>query len=149
MKNKWIVGGVIIAIVVVAMAFFNLQTNSVYFYTPDEVGPQAEALSKRTIKIGGMVKHGSIEKNMQSLVVKFILSDMKETDISVVYNGTPPDIFKEDSGVVVEGQLSPDGKSFKAHQLMVKHSEEYKVPEEKHHSIDKKLLEKSIFGTQP
>ena len=63
-------------------------------------------------------------------------------------NGTPPDMFKEGQGVVVEGRISTDGQSLAARNLMVKHSEEYKKPGAEHSSMDKELLEKSLFKGQ-
>jgi cytochrome c-type biogenesis protein CcmE len=53
-------------------------------------------------------------------------------------------MFKENSGVVVEGRIDAAGKKMVSQRLMVKHSEEYKKPDA-HHSVDKELLEKSIF----
>ena len=51
--------------------------------------------------------------------------------------------FKEGQGVVVEGRLKGTGE-IQSRTLMVKHSEEYKKPDSKH-SMDKQLLEESIF----
>ena len=72
---------------------------------------------------------------------------MKGSEIKISHNGTPPDMFKENQGVVVEGRLSPDGKSMVAKRLMVKHSEEYKKPED-HSTMNKALLEESIFKNE-
>jgi len=74
-----------------------------------------------------------------------VISDLKGHEIKVSHKGTPPDMFKEGQGVVVEGILSPDGKSVKSRRLMVKHSEEYKKPGDHAGTPNKELLEKSIF----
>ena len=145
LKNKWIIGGVVIVLCVIVLAFLSLDVNAVYFYTPNEAQPQASQLAGKTIKVGGMVKGGSLERQPETLSVKFVLSDLQNANILVTYSGTPPDMFKENAGVVVEGQIAADGQSMVAKNLMVKHSEEYAAPADKH-SVDKALLMKSIFG---
>lgn len=42
---------------------------------------------------------------------------------------TPPQMFQEGIGAVVEGALNPDG-TFEANRLMVKHGNEYRPPKE-------------------
>jgi cytochrome c-type biogenesis protein CcmE len=144
---RWIIGGGVIATAVVAMSFLNLGDNLVYFYTPSEAYAKALNLDGQTIKVGGMVKGGSVVWKAEQLSLAFTMSDMKGHDITVQHTGTPPDMFKEGQGVVVEGRLSADGKSMISRNLMVKHSEEYAKPGD-HASMDRALLEKSLFKDQ-
>lgn len=146
-KEKWIVGGVVIAAAMIGMSLLNLGKYAVYFYTPSEAVLKASDLHQQDIKVGGMVKGGSVQWKPETLSLKFVLNDMENTEILVQHHGTPPDMFKENSGVVVEGKIGKDGKSFTAKSLMVKHSEEYKIPGD-HRSVDKELLERSIFKDQ-
>ena len=53
-------------------------------------------------------------------------------------------MFKEGQGVVVEGRIDETGKVMISKSLMVKHSEEYKKPDD-HSSMNKALLEESLF----
>ena len=107
---------------------------------------KAPEIQDKTIKVGGMVKTGSVNWDPESLKLEFILSNLKGVDIAVTHVGTPPDMFKENQGVVVEGKLADDKASaMTSKKLMVKHSEEYKVPEAHQKSQEKELLEKSIF----
>ena len=53
-------------------------------------------------------------------------------------------MFKENQGVVVEGRLADEGRSIVSPHLMVKHGEEYRPPGA-HGSMDKALLERSLF----
>ncbi len=140
---KWIVGISVIAASVLVLSFMTLEGNSVYFYTPHEASEKASTL-KSEIRVGGMVKSESVQWDRKSLNLNFVLSDLKGTEIEVSHKGTPPDMFKENSGVVVEGKISGDGRTFVASKLMVKHSEEYRKPDGSH-SMDRALLEKSIF----
>lgn len=141
---KWIVGGVVIAGTVIALSFLSLGENAVYFYQPEEATKMSERLSKREIKVGGMVKEGSVEWVAEAVNLTFTLTNMAGIEISVQHRGSPPDLFKEGQGVVVEGKISQDGSSFQAKRLMVKHSEEYKAPGEGE-SMDEQLLKDSLF----
>ncbi len=146
---KWLVGGGIIAVAVAAISTLNFGTSVVYFYTPAEAVTKATELSAKTIKVGALVKPGSVQWEPEALNLNFMLTDLKGNEIAVSHHGTPPDMFKENQGVVVEGRIDGGGKNFVATNLMVKHSEEYKKPDD-HASMDKMLLEKSIFkGEKP
>lgn len=146
-STKWFVGIAIIGLSVVGISLTQINATVVYFYTPDEAVAQAEQLSKKVIKVGGMVTPSSVEWKAQTLDLKFVVSDLKGADIAVAYRGAPPDMFKEGQGVVVEGSLAPDGKSMSARKLLVKHSEEYKKPGDHAQSMNKELLQRSILGT--
>jgi cytochrome c-type biogenesis protein CcmE len=76
------------------------------------------------------------------------MTDLKGHEIKVHHNGTPPDMFKEGQGVVAEGRIEDGGKALVARSLMVKHSEEYKKAGGNHSSMDKELLERSLFKGQ-
>ena len=54
--------------------------------------------------------------------------DGKNT-VFVHSSGAPPQMFREGIGVVVEGTMSKAGV-FESRRLMVKHSNEYRAPEE-------------------
>jgi cytochrome c-type biogenesis protein CcmE len=144
-RNRWIIGATIIALTVVGISLLQLSTNSVYFFVPHEAIAQAATLTEKTIRVGGMVEEASVKWQAQELSLNFVLTDLKGHRVAVSYHGAPPDMFKENSGVVVEGHISSDGQQFAAQKLMVKHSEEYKTPD-KEHSLDKSLLQKSMFG---
>lgn len=141
---RWIIGGTVIAAAVAAISFLQLGDNLVYFYTPGEAYAKAAELTEQTVKIGGMIKPGTVVWKPESLSLTFVMGDLEGHDITVQHHGTPPDMFKEGQGVVVEGRLAGDGKEMTSRNLMVKHSEEYKKPGD-HATMDKALLEKSLF----
>ena len=146
-NKKWVVGGGVIITAVIAMSFLNLGDNLVYFYTPMEAVAKASELEGQNIKVGGMVKTDTVKWVPEHLSLSFIMTDMNGNEINVAHKGTPPDMFKEGQGVVVEGRLANSGKDMVSHNLMVKHSEEYKSPEDPR-SMDHKLLQQSIFKGQ-
>lgn len=141
---KWIVGGAVILVAALAVTNLQFGDNVVYFYTPQEAFAKAADINDKTIKVGGMVKSGTVVWKPEDLALNFVMTDMQGIDIEVSHKGTPPDMFKENAGVVVEGRIESDGKKMVSQRLMVKHSEEYKTPDAQH-SVDKELLEKSIF----
>lgn len=144
---KWFVGIAVILVAIGAVSMLNFGENVVYFYTPKEATAQADELAAKTIKVGGMVKGGSVDWQAKQIKLSFTLTDMKGTNIVIDHSGTPPDMFKENQGVVVEGRISPDGQQMVAQRLMVKHSEEYKKPED-HSSMNEALLQESIFKNE-
>jgi len=152
-RMKWWLGAAVIGAAIVAMVSVQLGNNAVYFFTPDEAFAKASELAGKTVRVGGMVTPGSVTWNAPELDLRFKMSDLKGHEIDVHHRGAPPDMFKEGQGVVVEGTLVAAGVGaaplqMNSRKLMVKHSEEYKKPGDHSQSIDKGLLEKSIFKEQ-
>ncbi len=112
--------------------FYNLRSNLVFFFSPSEVLEQNISSDKK-IRLGGMVKNGSVkrefieeeEKKIQE--ISFIITDFKE-EIEVFHKGILPDLFSEGQGVVVEGYYLKNLK-FDARLVLAKHDENYMPPE--------------------
>lgn len=104
----------------------SLEENVVYFQSPSEIRETTE-LSKKKIRIGGMVKKNSISMNTNQ--VNFVITDFKN-EINVSYMGVLPNLFEEEKGVVAEGYLK-DRNFFSATKILAKHDENYMPPEVK------------------
>ena len=104
----------------------SLEENVIYFKSPSDVKILSEIENKK-IRIGGMVKEGSI--NIVDKKLNFIITDFKN-EISVVYSGLVPNLFAEGKGVVAEGFLK-DKSFFSATKILAKHDENYMPPEVK------------------
>ena len=103
-----------------------LSENMNLFYSPSEIlGVDID--ENVLIRAGGMVKQGSIEKSKDSLNVRFTVTDY-QNDLIINYEGILPDLFDENAGVVVRGNLKTDG-TFKAIEVLAKHDENYMPPE--------------------
>jgi cytochrome c-type biogenesis protein CcmE len=100
----------------------------VFFFSPTQVA-EKQAPQGRPFRIGGLVEPGSLERDANSLTVRFRVTDTAQT-IGVVYTGLLPDLFKEGKGVVAQGTLGPDGQ-FHATEVLAKHDENYMPPEAK------------------
>ena len=103
-----------------------LSENMNLFYSPTEM-KEANINQDVLIRAGGMVKPGSIIKSKESLNVSFIVTDY-QNELVINYQGILPDLFAENAGVVVRGNLGSDG-NFNAIEVLAKHDENYMPPE--------------------
>ena len=110
---------------VVFIILKSLEENVVYFFSPTEIYNKSDTSFNKKIRIGGIVKEGSI--NRQEDAINFIITDLKN-EIFVTYNGLVPNLFSEGKGVVAEGKLN-DKKYFIAYKILAKHDENYMPPE--------------------
>jgi cytochrome c-type biogenesis protein CcmE len=120
------IGGLAVAAWLVLSAF---QENLVFFYSPTQVANK-EAPQGKAFRIGGLVQEGSLKRASDGLTVTFNVTDTAKV-IPVTYSGILPDLFKEGKGVVAQGRLQSDG-TFKAHEVLAKHDENYMPPEAAH-----------------
>ena len=74
-----------------------------------------------------MVADKSIVRRPDGVTIDFTVADGPATTM-VRFRGIPPDLFKENSGVVAEGAFAPDGV-FAADTILAKHDERYMPPE--------------------
>ena len=103
----------------------SLEENVVYFFSPTELYNKEDIPFNKKIRVGGLVKEGSITNDQTS--VNFIVTDLNN-EIIVSYKGSLPNLFSEGKGVVAEGKLK-DKKYFIADKILAKHDENYMPPE--------------------
>ena len=111
--------------IVIFIVLRSLEENVVYFFSPSEIYNKTDISFDKKIRIGGLVKTNSINKNETS--INFIITDLKK-EIFVSYRGLVPNLFSEGKGVVAEGKLK-DKKYFVADKILAKHDENYMPPE--------------------
>ena len=103
-----------------------LRDEAAYFRTPVEV--QAGKASVGTaMRLGGMVQKGSIERLPDGVSIRFVATDGKAS-LPVEFTGIVPDLFKEESGMVADGEMRSDGV-FAAERILAKHDERYMPPQ--------------------
>ena len=144
MSKKIAVGGGVIALALAYMIYAGVTQSAVYFVTPSEL--QAAPVAGKAYRLGGMVLPGTLKWEPRSLDLAFTLSDGKAI-VPVRHKGTPPDLFGEGRGAVVEGSWTPEGY-FKATLILAKHSEEYKAPHDASQAGYKELL-KTLRSSEP
>ena len=135
------VGGVVILAALGYLVYAGVSQSVVYFVTPSELS--AAPVTGKAYRLGGMVKPGTLVWDPKNLDLRFTLSD-GQASVAVRHKGTPPDLFAEGRGAVVEGTWTADGY-FKAGLIMAKHSEEYKAPHDGSSAGYKELM-KTLRG---
>jgi len=125
-KRFAMIGGGLAALgVAAAFVLAAFQENLVFFFTPSQVAAN-EAPQGRAFRIGGMVTPGSVKRQADGVTVQFVVTDTAK-NITVVYRGLLPDLFREGKGVVTQGRLGADGV-FQASEVLAKHDENYMPP---------------------
>ncbi len=129
----------VIALVVMGGAFGVLASgaltdNLVPYHDPTTVLAAGSSAVGPTLRLGGQVAPDSVTFDEQAQTLSFALTDGVNT-IDVHTRGVPPDMFREGIGAVVEGKLDAQG-TFQGTRILVKHSNEYRAPEEGKHPTD-------------
>ncbi len=115
-----VLAGMVLLSGAVALVLAALDENLSYFYDPSNI---SEAPPGRSIRLGGLVEEGSVERQADGLTVTFRVTDMANS-IDVTYKGLLPDLFREGQGVITQGTLGPD-RVFVAREVLAKHDETY------------------------
>ncbi len=121
----------VLALVAVAgavlLAMSAMRDQAAFFYAPGDVARRGLPLD-RAVRIGGMVRQGSIRRHPDGVTIDFVVGDASAATIPVRFTGITPDLFRENSGVIAEGRFQRDG-SFVASEILAKHDENYMPPE--------------------
>ena len=116
---------VVVALVLVAgalvfIAVQSLGDASLFFYNADEAVAQRNDLGDRRFRLQGTVEDGSVRQ--QDDTVEFVVF-YDGTEVEVVHQGDPPELFQPNIPVVLEGNW--DGEHFASDRIMVKHTSVY------------------------
>ena len=76
---------------------------TVRYYTIKELTMEEKSINK--IKIGGLVKPNSIDINELNRLEVWFYVYQGEDSLKVYYNGTRPDLFKDDAEIVISGKF--------------------------------------------
>ncbi|MGH8944868.1 MAG: cytochrome c maturation protein CcmE [Acidimicrobiia bacterium] len=116
------IGGVITLIV--ALTLVGLDQNLTYYLYPTEaVDRRAEFPDGERFRLAGMVIEGTLERGD---VYTFEVTDGGAV-VPVVLHNAPPPLFAEGVPVLLEGSWS--GDVFDATQALIRHDENYEIPE--------------------
>lgn len=127
-----IIAAVIAAGALAFVAFGNLGDNLVYYWSPSQLLDQGTAAYGKSVRLGGVVQKGSIHWDAGHTRLDFLVADDTKPEsrtVKVSATETPPQMFREGIGVVVEGSYAASGV-FSSKRLMVNHSNEYRPPKE-------------------
>lgn len=126
-KNQRLVLGLMsVALLIAAglLAMVALRTQASYFVTSSVLIAEPPAPDD-SVRLGGMVKVGSIERAPDGLTTRFLVGDGVAC-VPVSFTGILPDLFREGSGVTADGRFVAG--VFRATGLLAKHDENYVPP---------------------
>lgn len=128
-RTRWFMVGAfaVAGIAFAVIAASGINKNLVYYWTPSDLHANGEKAYGATIRLGGMVAKNSI-RNAGGSAVEFDVKDATRV-VHVKTSTVPPQMFRENIGVVVEGTMTRAGH-FESNRLMVSHSNEYRAPGE-------------------
>jgi cytochrome c-type biogenesis protein CcmE len=95
---------------------------TVYFKTADEAVRDRASLGTRRFRVEGVVVAGTVHQTGNA--VRFDIENNGAT-VAVHHEGDPPELFKADIPVVLEGHWQ--GSSFASDRIMVKHTSDYRA----------------------
>lgn len=110
----------------IGLVVYALSGNINLFFPPADVAA-GKAPVDQPIRVGGMVREGSVQRSDNSLSVRFDLTDF-QASVPVVYEGILPDLFGEGQGAVASGRMDAEGV-LQASEVLAKHDENYMPPE--------------------
>ena len=127
-SRLYLIGALAVAgIAFAVIAASGISQNLVYYWTPSDLLHAGDKAYGATIRLGGQVAPHSVRMSSGS-ELEFDVTDRKNI-VHVRSAGSPPQMFREGIGVVVEGTMVRGG-FFQSDRLMVSHNNEYRAPKE-------------------
>ena len=134
------VGAILVAAAAFSvLAFGGIGENLVYYWGPKELRAAGDKAIGASIRLGGQVAPGTVSFDAGATNLVFEVTDGVE-QVKVHSQGVPPQMFRENIGVVVEGTMTRGG-TFEANRLMVSHGNEYQAPKAGESYDSKKLID--------
>lgn len=115
--------GILVATALTLSAF---QENMMFYVEISDV-KAGKVPNNRNFRVGGLVKTGSVHREEGEIELSFVLTDTAN-ELTVVYDGVLPDLFREGQGIIAHGRMGSDG-NFMADTVLAKHDENYMPPE--------------------
>ena len=124
----------VVAVVIIVAAFGfllygGIDKNVVFFLTPQELLARGTSAYDVPVRLGGLVAPGSVKWDADKLDLRFVVTDSGGQSVNVHASGAPPPMFRDNMGVVLEGRYHRNGV-FESTNVMIKHSNEYRKPEQ-------------------
>lgn len=113
------------------LVFGNLNSNLVYYLTPQEaLVRKVEFGEERRFQLGGFVVPDSVVRSPRGGLRFSVASGSApgSASVRVVHHGAPAQLFRAGIGVVLEG--SWEGSRFVSDTMLVKHDENYAPPQD-------------------
>lgn len=122
-QMKYLIGAGILFVVIIGLIGFGLTQTGQWSVNLAQLKDKGSAAVGQGVRVSGQLEANSIQKNVASNQIAFVLTD-GTNHLPVSYNGVVPDTFDRAVEVVAEGKLNPDG-SFTASNLLAKCPSKY------------------------
>jgi cytochrome c-type biogenesis protein CcmE len=126
-KKKYLIGGLILAIVVAYLIYLSFGNSVSYYVTVSEFFDKGTELYDTNVRVAGKITDSPIEWNTEDLELRFTITEGGDS-MEVLYQGAKPSAFKAGSNILVEGEYNSDG-IFRATQLILKCPSKYEAVE--------------------
>ncbi len=141
--NKFIIGGALMVIAIIALIVAAVSQGSQYFLTVEELQARQAEMTGREVRISGAVVGDTIVYDPETLQLTFTIAhvpgDSAEIErlgglglvlhnavndptlprLKVVYTGERPDLMRNEAQAIMTGKLGEDGV-FHAEELLLK-----------------------------
>jgi cytochrome c-type biogenesis protein CcmE len=140
-SRRWfaVAAVLVAAAALLAITAGGIGKNLVYYWGPTELHAAGDKAIGATIRLGGLVKKGSLVRQTDGSTLEFDVIDRPGGSVHVVTHSVPPQMFREGIGVVVEGTMTSAGH-FESRRLMVSHSNEYRAPDDPSQADTRELM---------
>jgi cytochrome c-type biogenesis protein CcmE len=142
-RGKFIIGGLFILAAVIYLIVSATQANAQYFMTVNELKSKGNSLVGRSLRISGAVIGNTIQFDPQTMNLTFdiahvpgdnaaiemggglaavlhaAVTDPTRARLTIVYNGSKPDLLGNEAQAIITGHLGEDG-IFYADELLLK-----------------------------
>ncbi|MCY4081499.1 MAG: cytochrome c maturation protein CcmE [Caldilineaceae bacterium] len=110
-KPQFLVAGLVLVGVIIALMVYGLTTAKAYWLTVDEVHQRSDSLVSQRLRVNGVVVEGSEDWNAEEVTLRFKIQDEENPgrQLSVVHYEPRPDNFHRAASVIVEGELLQGG----------------------------------------
>ncbi len=124
-KVKFLVGGTLIIIAIVALIVNGIQTGGNYYLTLDELAAKSESIIGEGVRVNATVDKESVNYDSREIALSFDLVN-PDTGVrrTVMFNDPMPDLFMKSESVIVEGVVNQGG-TLEAHTILVKCPSKY------------------------
>lgn len=116
-----IIGAMGFLAIAATLVFYALGQKTSYFYMPADLQVASVPPGQR-IRLGGLVEKGTVMRG-EGTQIAFSVTDQVHS-VKIAYDGILPDLFREEQGIVTEGEFDANGM-FIADSVLAKHDENY------------------------
>ncbi len=120
-RRRLAIAGVVVLVAALGVVLFNGLTDaSTFYYNVDEAVELRPELGTDRFRMQGNVIDGSIEETETGVTFLIAFGDEQ---LVVEHRGDPPELFKPEIPVIIEGSF--DGDEFRSDKILIKHDSTY------------------------